>query len=157
MLGAYGVFQFWRVGVKFGAPVLMQSAVKGLGWVLGLLVALWAVHGLWRTRRVGAFLLVILVAHALAGRISRWFMMASYGAALDEAIMGPMLLGDLLALVGWGLSLGVVLWGPGRRELLLDSTLRGRFLIRAGAIGVVWALADVATPALITALSLLAW
>jgi len=155
-LGGYGVFQFWRMGVKFGAPVLMQSAVKGLGWAFGLVIALWAVHGLWQTRRAGAFLLVILAAHGLVGRIGRWVMMASYGG-LDEQIVGPMLASDLVALVGWGASLGVVLWGPGRRELLLDSTLRGRFLIRAGAIGMVWALVDVAAPALIAVLGLAGW
>lgn len=148
------MFQFWRLAVEFGAPVLLQSVVKGVGWGFALIVALWAVHALWQTRRMGAFLLVILAAHAIAGRIARWVTVVGYGAPLDEQIMGPMLLSDVVSVVGWGLSLGVVLWGPGARELRFDSILRGRFLIRGGATGVVWTLVDLAAPVLIAVLSI---
>lgn len=150
-LAGWIAYMFWNMARRFGMPVLATSAVKWGTWMVGLAIAGWLIASLWRTRRLGAFLVVVCAARLVVGRAAGWMAMTSAGAALERAILGPMLLAGVVAAVGWGLCIWSVLWRPGERELQLDGTVRGRILIRAGAIGVVWGLAEGAAAPLLAA------
>jgi len=80
-----------------------------------------------------AFIVIVELQGAIGVR-------AMVGSLRAAGALNPILVGSVFG-VGWAVCILVCVWGPGRQEFLLDATLRGRFLIRGGAIGTVWSLA----------------
>jgi len=136
-----------------GALNPIQIPVMGGTYLVGLAVSLWAIRCLWRSERLGAFLVVVCGAHGLVGQATSFAQLLqlriNHQVELDASWF---LVGSVFG-VGWAVCILVCLWGPGRQEFLLDATLRGRFLIRGGAIGTVWSLAATGVTAAATALA----